>query len=442
MVTTFNKFFILKLLFIQLLCGMVSLSLGLKWGISLDLSKYENRIYKNIMIAGINVGDITPDQALSLIKTQYIEPILEKEIVLTLEDKSYKAFVKDFFLHSNINEIVDTAYNYPNHLNTLEKWLFLLSDTEERFDITLSFNEDTLDSFVVDVLSNITHQANNAAISVNKEGAIAITPHTDGYLIDKEKLISEISASLNAYSETTIDILDFAIKNEPLYTTYFLENIDTCLTSFHTAFTPNTGRATNIILSAEAINGTLLAPGDLFSFNTIVGNTTAEKGYKYAPVIMNSKIVQGIGGGICQVSSTLYNAVLKAGLSPVNRKPHSIPVNYVPLGLDATVSFNSIDFQFENTLDYPIYIESYVENNLIYVNIYSNHKLKDKYYKLKSEVALVGSSHSQYMSQPSSSSSSKQPTGTGRKGYKVKVIRETYEKDALIQTEVISLDTY
>ncbi|WP_207646378.1 VanW family protein [Cellulosilyticum sp. I15G10I2] len=429
-------------MFIQLLCGMISLSLGLKWGISLDLLRYENKLYKNMIVAGINVGNMSRDQALSVIKTQYIEAILEKELTLILEDKLFTALIKDFFIDSNVAEMIDAAYDYPNDLKPLERWFFLLNDTEKHFDVTLNFDETAIDLFVAEIVSSITHEPNDAAIFVNKGGVIAVSPHSDGYILDKHKLIDQINLSLKTYSESTINILNFAAKREPLYTTSLLENIDTCITTFNTSFIPNTNRATNIILSAEAINGTLLAPGDLFSFNTIVGNTTSEKGYKSAPVIVNSKISQGIGGGICQVSSTLYNAILSAGLSPLTRRPHSIPVNYVPLGLDATVSFNNIDFKFENTLDYPIYIESYVEKNQVYVNIYSNHRLMDRSYKLKSEVYQSVLAPSKFSSGLSSSASTKEPVNMRNKGYKVKVSRETYEKNVLIKTETISLDTY
>ncbi len=442
MVKEINKGFILKLLLIQIFCGLTSLSLGVKWGISLDLSQYDQRIYKNIIIAGIDVGGLTPNEAHDKVKTEYLDKRLQKTIVLTLEDQLFTASPKTFFTDSDLNEVITKAYSYPLSLNFVEKWFFLLSDQQQQFDVTLNFNDKAAHLFIEDIILKINKDATDAAISIHNDGTIAITPHSNGYIINKRTLLTELKSSLDSSMDSTINLLDYSIKKTPAYTTDLLAYVDTCITSFSTSFTPDTGKATNIKLSAQAINGTFLAPGDTFSFNEILGETTAEKGYKYAPVIVNSRISQGLGGGVCQVSSTLYNAILKTGLYPKNRKPHSKPVNYVPLGLDATVSWNSIDFQFQNTLDYPIYIQSYVKENQIYVNIYSNHTLKNKAYKLKSEVYQVLPPRFQYVSKPGTPSGDKKLVRTGSPGYKVKVTRETYEKDKLQETEVISLDTY
>lgn len=442
MVASINRPFIAKLLLIQILSGVLSLSLGIQWGIVLNLSQYDDKLYRNIIIAGVNVGSLTPEEALTTLETQYISNILKKEITLKLDQETFKVSIKSFFKDSNLRQVIDTAYDYPNHFTSLEKWLFLLSNNEKHFDIALHFNEKAIHSFADNILSHINQDARDAAISVNANGEIAITPHSYGYVINKEELINRIKLSLDTYKEATINIQDFTVKKIPVRTTSLLESIDTRITSFSTEFTPNTTRATNIILSVKSINGIFLAPGDIFSFNNIVGETTAEKGYQYAPVIVNSQVSQGLGGGICQVSSTLYNAVLKTGLYSLNRRPHSKPVNYVPLGLDATISWDSIDFQFQNTLDYPIYIQSYVRNDKVYVNIYSNHALKNKSYELKTEVQKANPRPILYTSNPQLSASGKNPVRYLNSGYTVKVTREVYEQNALKATELISVDTY
>jgi len=117
----------------------------------------------------------------------------------------------------------------------------------------------------------------------------------------------------------------------------------------YTTYTTNVpNRNTNISLACKALNGTIVKPGHTFSFNNTLGYTSAAKGYKKAGILVNGKSSAALGGGICQVSSTLYNAVLKAGLKVVERHPHSAPVGYVPKGRDATVSYGSVDFKFRN----------------------------------------------------------------------------------------------
>ncbi len=107
-------------------------------------------------------------------------------------------------------------------------------------------------------------------------------------------------------------------------------------------------RTNNIILACSQINGTLVKPGDVFSFNQVVGPRIAEKGYLPASIFVGRQVVPGTGGGICQISSTLYNSALTAGLEIVERHPHTMPVNYVASGHDATVLWNSADFKFRN----------------------------------------------------------------------------------------------
>ena len=131
----------------------------------------------------------------------------------------------------------------------------------------------------------------------------------------------------------------------------------------------NINRSTNIKLASEKINGTILMPGETFSYNKIVGERTIKAGYKEASVYMGGKVVDGIGGGICQVSSTLYNAVLEANLEITERRNHYFITGYVSASKDATVSYGSIDFKFKNTRTYPIKIECISQNGICQIEI-------------------------------------------------------------------------
>ncbi len=134
-------------------------------------------------------------------------------------------------------------------------------------------------------------------------------------------------------------------------------------------------RTTNLKLAAEKINGTVLMPGEVFSYNTVVGKRTIDAGYKEAKIYVNGEVVDGLGGGICQVSSTLYNAVLYANLEIVERRNHQFVPSYAGAGLDATVVYGSIDFQFKNTRNYPIKIQCSVDRGICNFQIYG---LKEK----------------------------------------------------------------
>ncbi len=163
----------------------------------------------------------------------------------------------------------------------------------------------------------------------------------------------------------------------PIYSTqsnYKIEDIpsldDITVASFTTYFNPTeTGRNKNIELSAKALNNIIVGNGDYFSFNTMVGERTEERGYQPAPEIINKQLVMGIGGGICQTSSTLFNAVDQVGVRLTERHHHSLNVGYVPVGRDATVSYGTLDFKFQNISGAPFIIKTLYNDNMVTIEI-------------------------------------------------------------------------
>lgn len=150
-----------------------------------------------------------------------------------------------------------------------------------------------------------------------------------------------------------------------------------------------TGRSTNIRLATEAINGTVLQPGETFSLNGIVGRRTAAKGYQNAIIFQNGKQVEGLGGGVCQVSSTVYGAVLYADLKVTERSCHQFQVSYTPVSQDAAVYYGSQDFKFVNNTDNPIKIVASAGSGSLSVTIYGT-KTSDKKVTLSSKSSVSG----------------------------------------------------
>lgn len=142
------------------------------------------------------------------------------------------------------------------------------------------------------------------------------------------------------------------------------------LSSFSTSYVNNPDRTTNLRLASNKINGTVLMPGETFSFNQVVGKRTKAAGYKSAAIFSDGQVVDGLGGGICQVTSTLYNAVIEADLEIVSRRNHMFVPSYVKAGADATVVWGSTDFKFKNSRDYPIKIVTSVQNGYATAQIY------------------------------------------------------------------------
>lgn len=179
-----------------------------------------------------------------------------------------------------------------------------------------------------------------------------ITAGVTGCLVDRTSTVDKIMTA-----PPNSRLLPDLIHLDPEITAAHYALIDREIGAYRTWISGSGGRVTNIILATASLNNCLLLPGEIFSFNRANGPRTAERGYRHAPVIVGGAVVPGLGGGVCQVSTTLYNAVLRAGLEVVERYPHSLPVGYVPPGMDATVA-DSLDFKFRNNTDRLILIRS------------------------------------------------------------------------------------
>ena len=196
----------------------------------------------------------------------------------------------------------------------------------------------------------------------------AVYPSSNG--LDFDISVDEAKQMVSTPSETyTIPLKTLYpdVTTNEIGTEAFPDKLATYSTSYASS---NANRSTNIALAASKINGTVLMPGEEFSFNGTVGKRTAANGFKTATVYSNGQVTTDYGGGICQVSSTLYNTVLKANLEITNRVNHTFTVGYVPIGLDATVSWGAPDFKFKNSRSYPVKIVATTSNKRLTISVY------------------------------------------------------------------------
>jgi vancomycin resistance protein YoaR len=214
---------------------------------------------------------------------------------------------------------------------------------------------------VEELAAKIDHPPRNAFIDP-QSGEIAA--EVMGWQIERRITVEKIMAA-----PAGSKVLPEVIQLDPEITAAHFLSISQEIGAFRTWIGGGGGRATNIILATASLNNYLLLPGEIFSFNAANGPRTAERGYRPAPVIVGNTVVPGLGGGVCQVSTTLYNAVLRAGLEIVERYPHSQPVGYVPPGMDATVA-DTLDFKFRNNTDRLIMIRSSNWNGSIDIRIW------------------------------------------------------------------------
>ena len=232
--------------------------------------------------------------------------------------------------------------------------------------IELITEEQSPNPLDIDAIHNeIYKQATDAYFT---QDPYAVYPSENG--LDFAISVDEAKAMLEQEQE------EYVIPLQVLYpnvTTNMIgqEAFPDLLSSFPTYYsTRDTDRTTNLILAANKINGTVVMPGEVFSYNTVVGERTIAAGYKEAPIYVSGEVVDGLGGGICQVTSTLYNAVVYANLEIVERSNHQFVPSYVTASRDATVVYGSIDFKFKNNRNYPIKILCSVSNGVVNFQIY------------------------------------------------------------------------
>ncbi|MCM3571341.1 VanW family protein [Neobacillus mesonae] len=230
------------------------------------------------------------------------------------------------------------------------------------------FNDQKYQHFLDQLDQQVSLKPKNASID-NKGNIIS---EEAGYKINRETFKERIYANFFNQNSSSMEIPMMSIYpkvDSELLSDIRNKRIGRYITSFNSG---NKNRSFNIKLAAEAINNVVVFPEETFSFNKVVGKRTKAKGYLKAPVIVRGEFSEDIGGGICQVSSTLFNAVDNAGLTIVQRFSHSRKVPYIPPGRDATVSWYGPDFVFKNKYQQPILIRARTLGNLLIINLYSS----------------------------------------------------------------------
>lgn len=254
----------------------------------------------------------------------------------------------------NVEEMSNYIINEIKSLSLKDKTLEIITQEE---------NPSELD---IDAIhSEIYKEASNAYYTQNP---YAVYPSENG--LDFAISLDEAKALLQTEQE------EYTIPLKTLYPEVTTNMIGTeafpdLLSTFKTTYsTRDRDRTTNLTLAANKINGTVVMPGETFSYNTVVGERTIAAGYKEAPIYVSGEVVDGLGGGICQITSTLYNAVVYANLEIVERSNHQFVPSYVSASRDATVVYGSIDFKFKNNRDYPIKLVCSVSNGVAKFDIY------------------------------------------------------------------------
>lgn len=404
---------------------------------------YEEIIYGGIKINEVDVSFLSREEAIEKVRKNEILLNENRKIIINADNDVYEVTFKELDIQENIEEIVDVALNYGKSDRVIDKYMHIRKGLERSFKTSITLDEEAYDKVLKKIKKENNMAPINAVLEHNWNG-FKITPHELGRSVDESDLKYSIKKAIedNISGEDVIVNVNFKVEEPKIYEED-LKKVDSLIASYSTSFTNSgSGRSRNIEIAANYINGKVLMPMEEFSFNKIVGAATSGKGYSYAKVIKNGAYVDEVGGGICQVSSTLYNAILKTSLSIIERRNHSKVVNYVPKGQDAMIAYGVSDFKFINNFKYPVYIEALVNNKTITFNIYSNKETADHVYQIKNEVVKEIKPKKEIIYDYSLSNGSAIIQQEGKNGYVINTYRVRYEDGKMVEKNFVTESIY
>ncbi len=319
----------------------------------------DGKIKNGVYAGSINLSGMTSDEARNAV-TKYIAGLSNKTVQLnTVNDNFVEASAGSLGLTWKNPEIIDEATALGREGNVVARFKEMkdLERANKVYDIKLQFDEKSIEKIINEKCTTYDQTAVDASLS-REGGSFVVTPGQDGIAVDVDASVTKVRDYLETLwtrEDTKIDLATATV--EPKGKTEDLEQVKDVLGTFTTSFsTSASGRSANVRNGCSLINGTLLYPGEQLSVYEKVSPFTEENGYYLAGSYNNGLVVETLGGGICQVSSTLYNAVIRAELQVDERSNHSMVVSYVDLSADAAISGTSKDFKFTNSTEYPIYI--------------------------------------------------------------------------------------
>lgn len=476
------------------------------------LNMNNNKIIEGISVLGIDVSNLTVEEATNQINTAIQERFSDENNTLILKrgEEETSVTANTFNATFDVDAAIAEAYNIGRDGNIITNNYAILWTKMAKKDIqpTLYLDEELLNSTIKDISSKMKDRVVENSYYVEDEELI-IVRGTAGYIIKEDELKNKIHDQISnihvnyqvveipveykepdsidlqkirneiykepqdAYVEknpttvhTHVNGVDFGISMEeaeelikedkeeytiPLKITEPEKKLEDLgeeafpdqLATFSTIYdASNYNRSTNIELAAEKINGTVVMPGENFSFNTVVGKRTVEAGYKEGTAYIGGKVVPDIGGGVCQVSSTLYNTALLANLEIVERSNHLFLTGYVAASRDATVYYGSLDFIFKNTRSYPIKVVASAENGVCKISMYGIREETEYEVIIQSKVTSYINYTTSYENDSSLEKGKEVVEQTGVNGCRSEGYRILKLNGKVVSQTLLSKDTY
>ena len=422
---------------------------------------FTDRIYPGTYIDNVQVDGMTREEAVRAVSAVHQDQDRAFDITVSVGNESWHVNSERVPVSRNTEEIVERAWAsgrsntaslgagdttpFQERVRTLSERVNTGNPHPLTFATVQDYDHEALRNLTDGIVNYVNRDPVNSMVqSFNfNTKTFTFTEDKPGARIDPDELYAQLTETLDS-GITRKEIWVVPEKIIADVTKTDLMNNFGLISAYSTQTTKNNNRNTNIKLSAEAINGKTVQPGEIFSFNGATGERTAAKGYKEAPAIAGGQSKDEVGGGVCQTSSTLFNAVVRADLEIVERNPHAWPSSYIEKGFDATVNWPELDMKFRNNTDQPIFIVAGFNNRQVTVNIYGMSLGPGVKIDLESELVrtIPQPEGINYVVNTSLTPGEQKKTVTGRKGYEVNTWKIWYNGNREVRRELLFKTTY
>ena len=407
----------------------------------------DSTITTGIKIGGIDVGGMTEEEAMNQANS-YIASFTSQNIELDVDGNTVSVTAGELGYYWKNTDIISDAASHCKEGNVIER--YKEAKDIEKNGIQYEFELDVDDEVMTNTIQekcgkyNVPHV--NAKLTKTGDG-FSISKESSGRMIDMENTISDLhNYLLNEWDGSSTKRVLTVVDDNPVATVEDCERVQDLLGSFSTTFSTgssNYNRNKNMENGVKLLNGITLCQGETMSVNSFLEPWTTDNGWLPAGTYVNGKVEDSLGGGICQVSSTLYNAVLKAELEVVERYNHSMSVGYVPLSMDAALAGTWKDLKIKNNTDTPIYIEGIYAAGRLTFNIYGREtRDANRTVEYVSETLSTIPSTEIVKQDPSLPTGYRAVTSSGHTGYKARLLKRVYVNGVLESEEVVNKSSY
>lgn len=403
-------------------------------------------------IGGISVAGMTEEEAKKAVEKQIADQIPQATVTVTYEKESMTITSEEAGVQADVSGAFEDAKSalvkqtsQSKDAASDESSKKTASSTQKvDYPVELSFDEKAIQEKIDAFADKVDCDPENATIKAfnSSTGTFTYTEGKNGLKVDRDKLLEQVLTALKENKETKIEapVEEIAFEKSESDVAGHIQKLGT----FSTYSTNTAAGNHNMKLALASINGSVVQPGDTFSFNTATGDTTnGSLGYQQAGAIVGGKSTLQYGGGICQASTTLYGAVARSGLEIVTRYNHTWPSTYVDIGQDATVDYPALDFVFRNNTEYPIYISAGMSGTQLTVTLYGyKPDTWDKISVYSQQTGTIAQPATEYVEDSSLAAGTFELYRQGNAGRTATASRVYYKDGQVVKTESLPSSTY